>query len=388
VLYTFLSVTLVLCAELAWWVTFNIRASHRMTDAAITRLERDVRLADAVIVRLAQSEDAPPDLPAYVLGDMFPQLLWSAQSELEPGASLQPQPSAALQRLYPGFAVRVRAEAIAQVHQGHHAHRRMFVSEGGFFLAMLLLGATLIFRTLKREVGLMHQQSNFLAAVSHELKSPLASIRLYTETMQLREVPQQMRTKYLGIMRIDIDRLETLVGNLLAVARLDHGEQLARPQNIDVCRAVADIVSDMAEEMQARGTPVRTELWPQPLYAVLDAGILTTVLRNLLDNAAKYNQHNAPVLVRLTEHGAKLKLEVVDQGIGLEAKELKRIFQKFYRVGDEMVRQAEGSGLGLYLVHALWRQSGGQVWAFSPGVNLGTTVTLSLPKSAQTEKSV
>lgn len=388
VLYTFAGVTLVLCAELAWWVTFNIRASHRMTQAAVARLDRDVVLADAVIVRLSQVEGAQADVPQQVLGALFTDLYWVAGdlglARRGPVPHLAPSPSGQLRALYPGCSVQIRPEALAQVNLGHHTHRRMFVSEGGFFLAMVLLGAALIFRTLRREVGLMRQQSNFLAAVSHELKSPLASIRLYTETMQLREVPPEARTRYLGIMRADIDRLETLVGNLLAVARLDHGEHVARPQNVDVCRAVLSIVEDMGEEMAARGAPIVTKIGPKPLYAVVDTGILTTVMRNLLDNAAKYNQHNKTVQVVVFVDCQQLRITVTDQGIGLEAGELTRIFQKFYRVGDEMVRQTEGSGLGLYLVDALWRQSGGEVWATSQGIGQGTTLTLAIPEAAQT----
>jgi signal transduction histidine kinase len=244
---------------------------------------------------------------------------------------------------------------------------------------MVLVGVTLIFRTLRREVVVVRQQSNFLAAVSHELKSPLASIRLYTETLQLRDVDASTRQRYLGIMRADIDRLETLVGNLLAVARLDHGEYKGHPQHVDVTAEVRHVVDDMAEEMRARGAAVRVTGPDAALMAYVDPAILTTVMRNILDNAAKYNQHNAPVDISLQQEAETIVICVTDRGIGLESAELTRIFKKFYRVGDEMVRQTEGSGLGLYLVDALWRQSGGRVRALSDGVGRGTTFELRVP---------
>jgi signal transduction histidine kinase len=236
---------------------------------------------------------------------------------------------------------------------------------------------------LRREVGIVRQQSNFLAAVSHELKSPLASIRLYTETMQLRQPDAQTCQRYLGIMRVDIDRLETLVGNLLAVARLDQGGFEARPTRVDVAAEVGQIVADMQPDMQARGAALALEISERPVWAHIDPAVLDTVMRNLLDNAAKYNRHNAPVTVRLTAETHSLTIEVIDRGIGLAAEELARIFTKFYRVGDEMVRQTEGSGLGLYLVASLWQHSGGKVRASSPGQGQGATFALVLPRVAR-----
>ena len=376
VLWTFLSVVVVLCAQLAWWVTFTVRSSHQQTLAALEHLDRDVQLAEAVILRIAQAQGVGPNttMPEDVIQQFFPDLIWAAVA----GPALQAVPRQ-LTELYPDHQVMIRPEALARVQQGHHAHTRMFIGEGGFFLAMVLVGVTLIFRTLRREVSVMRQQSNFLAAVSHELKSPLASIRLYTETLQLRQVTNATRLRYLGIMRLDVDRLETLVGNLLAVARLDHGDYEARPRRLDMVKEVRTLVGEMAEEMQARGAPVTLHLPAACIMAVVDPAVLATVLRNVLDNAAKYNQHNRGVEVRMYQVAHTLVISIIDQGIGLSPVELSRIFKKFYRVGDELVRQTEGSGLGLYLVQALWRHSGGRVRALSPGPNLGTTVELTLP---------
>ena len=368
VLWVFTGVTLITCAELAWWITFNLRTSHAQQNASLQVLAREVHLASELIVRSARAQGASPTLPAEVLARNFPDLEWrSGETD-----------HAALAALYPGYGVYVRPRALADVLEEHDSHVRMFLSEGGFFLAMVLLGATLIFRTMRREVLLIRQQANFLAAVTHELKSPLASIRLYTETMQLREGTREARQRYLAAMRADIDRLEALVGNLLAVARLEAGQFVLHPIEVELGREVANLVRAAEEDMQARGAPLRLSPAAEALPVRVDPGALETVLRNLLDNAAKYNADSHGVEVRLGREGRLATVSVVDGGIGLPPGEADKIFQRFYRVGDEMVRQTEGSGLGLYLVQSLVEGSGGDVSAHSDGPGKGCTFKVRL----------
>jgi hypothetical protein len=231
---------------------------------------------------------------------------------------------------------------------------------------------------------LMRQQANFLSAVTHELKSPLASIRLFTETLELRDLPQEKRTRYLSNMRADVDRLEGLVRNILAVARLDSGRFVVHTEEGDLGRDVADVVTALGKDPSQRPLSVAVSVPDEPLQARYDLGVLKTVLRNLLDNAAKYGGADKSVRVAVARQGAWAAIEVTDQGIGLAAEECEKIFQKFYRVGDEMVRQTEGSGLGLYLARELVRQIGGTLNAESPGVGLGSTFRISLPLASKT----
>jgi signal transduction histidine kinase len=244
--------------------------------------------------------------------------------------------------------------------------------------------AVLILRSVRREMDLMRQQANFLSAVTHELKSPLASIRLFIETLELRELPPEKRSRYLSNMRADVDRLEGLVKNILAVARLDSGSFVVHVEPGDLGRDVADVVAALDKDPSQRRLSVALSVPDQPLQARYDLGVLKTVLRNLLDNAAKYGGADKPVRVVVARQGTWATIEVIDQGIGLAAEERDKIFQKFYRVGDEMVRQAEGSGLGLYLARELVRQVGGALTAESAGAGLGTTFRVTLPLDSET----
>jgi signal transduction histidine kinase len=259
----------------------------------------------------------------------------------------------------------------------------MFAAEGATFLCILVAGTALILRSVRREMELMRQQANFLSAVTHELKSPLASIRLFIETLELRDPPPEKRARFLANMRGDIDRLDGLVNNILAVARLDSGRFLVHVGRGDLGRDVAEVVQALGKDPSQRRLSVDLALPAAPLLARYDLGVLKTVLRNLLDNAAKYGGADQPVRVAVARQGQWAAIEVRDQGIGLAAEEREKIFQKFYRVGEEMVRQTEGTGLGLYLARELVRQVGGSITAESPGVGRGTTFRVTLPLSTE-----
>jgi signal transduction histidine kinase len=181
-------------------------------------------------------------------------------------------------------------------------------------------------------------------------------------------------------MRADVDRLEGLVSNVLAVARLDSGRFVVHVDEGDLVRDVADAVRSLREDLALQRLQLDLVLPDRAIEARYDLGVLRTVLRNLLDNAAKYGG-GEPVRLSVQLEPPWAVLEIADRGIGLAAEEQERIFDKFYRVGDEMVRQSEGSGLGLYLARELVRQSGGAIGAHSAGLGHGTTFRVSFPLS-------
>ena len=376
VLWLFAGVMALIVAELSWWITFHVRTSHEQAHERLLFYEIQEKLAADMIIMGTRGQTPSDAIAQTILTQHFPDLQWRAGDFA----------NAELAALYPHMGPYVREDVIATLEHRDAAHVRMFVSEGGFFMAMLLVGGALVLRTMRHDVRLIRQQANFLAAVTHELKSPLASIRLYTETMQLRDPPQATRTRYLSAMHADVERLESLVANLLAVARLEAGKFVMHPEVLDVVRETATIVKALEKELLDRFVPVEMHLPRQSLMVNFDALALQTVLRNLLDNAAKYSGGaNKPVQVRVFAEGGQAVVQVEDQGIGIAASEIGKIFRKFYRVGDEMVRQTEGSGLGLYLVEQLVTQSGGKVTAQSPGTGFGTVLRVSLPlnKSVQ-----
>jgi len=356
-------------ALLGWWVLFHLRASEQEIEATSQHLQADRQSAERALLALAQRQALGPDGPAEFIRLAYPQLDW--QPRVNPGPELLPG--------YPGFGVTVRPGRVERLQAQRRASVRMFAAEGTTFLCILVAGTALILRSVRREMELIRQQANFLSAVTHELKSPLASIRLFVETLEMRDPPPEKRARFLANMRGDLDRLEGLVNNILAVARLDSGRFVVHVDQGDLGRDVADVVAALGKDPSQRRLTVELALPDQAVRARYDLGVLKTILRNLLDNAAKYGGADQPVRVAVARQGGSACIEVCDQGIGLAAEEREKIFQKFYRVGEEMVRQTEGTGLGLYLVRELVRQLGGAVAAESPGVGRGTTFRITLP---------
>ena len=352
-------------ALLAWWVIFHLRYSAQEIRATAEHLQADRQSAERALAELTRHQ---AQNPAEFLRLAYPQLDW------QPGVS----PGQELVGGYPGYGVTIRPGRLEHLQAQRRASMRMFAAEGTTFLCILVAGTALILRSVRRGMELIRQQANFLSAVTHELKSPLASIRLFIETLELRDPTPEKRARYLANMRGDVDRLDGLVNNILAVARLDSGRFVVHADRADLGRDVADVVEALGKDASQRRLSVDLAVPAEPLHARYDLGVLKTVLRNLLDNAAKYGG-GQPVHVTVARQGDWAAIEVRDQGIGLAVEEREKIFEKFYRVGEEMVRQTEGTGLGLYLARELVRQLGGGITAESPGVGKGTTFRVTLP---------
>lgn len=230
---------------------------------------------------------------------------------------------------------------------------------------------------LARQIRLNQDQQNFLDAVTHELKSPLTSLKLHLETLQRRELDPERRAQFIATMLDDVARLDALIDHVLAAARTEAGES-APPEAIPLEAAVQQSVQRLLRRHQLPPHCIRLEGAPLEVWAPPAA--LELVLGNLLDNALKYAQGQPEVLVQWRRSGPTgVELSVVDRGLGIEPHQLKRLFRRFGRLGNEQTRSRPGTGLGLYLVAETVRQLGGQVRAASAGANMGSVFTLTLP---------
>jgi signal transduction histidine kinase len=254
--------------------------------------------------------------------------------------------------------------------------------EGGFFLVVLIGGMAVLTRAIRHDAELRRRQQNFLAAVSHEFKSPLASIQLAAETLVLRS--READSQRLGRRMLeDGERLLRMIDNLLDTTRLEEGRQKLAPQPTNVHAAATMAVAEVAERTRLRDIAVTLEI-PEDLTVNIDPAALATALRNLLDNAVKAciagNGH--VVAVRAARDGG-VTIVVSDDGLGFPPEEAVMIFEKFHRVGDELRRTMPGTGLGLYIVKRLVELSGGTIEAHSAGPGKGATVTIRWPEASQ-----
>jgi two-component system, OmpR family, sensor histidine kinase SenX3 len=275
-----------------------------------------------------------------------------------------------------------------------HWRQGVLLFVGVIFFAAIILGMILNTGFLVREIRLNEQHDSFINAVTHELKTPITSIRLYLETLQRRDVDEAQRQQFYKLMLDDTDRLRGTVEQVLKAGEVRYRRTAARnPVEVDFPGIVGECM-DLARS--------RHHLQPAALHwqdsarangdgkaagpAIKvhgDADELRTAISNILDNAIKYSGAEVNVSVAIeTPDDRRVVLRVRDRGVGIPAGELKRIFKRFYRVPRRAASHAKGTGLGLFIVRAIARAHGGKVFAESAGEAHGTTVTLELPRSA------
>jgi signal transduction histidine kinase len=273
----------------------------------------------------------------------------------------------------------VRPAALDALAAERSARINRFSWEGGFFIAVLLGGMAVLTRTIRHDAELRRRQQNFLAAVSHEFKSPLASIMLASETLVLRS--REPDTQRLGRRIVeDGERLLRMIDNLLDTTRLEEGRQTLTPSATELRAAAEAALGEIAERARLSGVAVTLDV-PAGLTLSIDSGALATILRNVLDNALKacVAGNGGSIIVRAERRDGGIELAVRDDGIGFPPEDAAMMFEKFYRLGDELRRTMPGTGLGLYIVKKLVELSGGTIAASSEGAGRGAVVTLRWP---------
>ena len=254
----------------------------------------------------------------------------------------------------------------------------MFLFESGFLFVLLAGSAFLVLRALRRERLLVQQQRNFLSAITHELRSPVASARLYVESLALGRVEPEKQARYLQHAGEDLQRLSATIDELLEGRQLLERGLAVHPEPLDLADAVRRGVERLAAPHAASGASFAVQA-PQPVAALADPVAVDRILDNLLSNGVKYGGSPARVEVGVRAHGRWAELSVRDHGPGLRGLDRARIFDPFVRGGDESVRSRPGVGLGLFIVRELARLHGGEVTAQDDLPGGGACFTVRLP---------
>ena len=258
----------------------------------------------------------------------------------------------------------------------------LILTEGLLLLISILVGVYVIFLYWKKQSALVREQRHFISQVTHELKSPLASLQLHLETIRRHQPPPEKLAAFLETMLSDTTRLNGLIDNLLSASRVEQKHWRLDLQTIDFSAFVEKYFRTRQFNLPKAGK-LSMEINPG-IHAAVDREAMETVLRNLLENAVLYSDKSPRINVSLGTEGNNCCLAITDQGRGIELNEQKKIFKMFYRIRrkDENIR---GTGLGLFIVHATVRRHHGQVKVESIGKDQGTTFKIYLPLVQQSE---
>jgi signal transduction histidine kinase len=344
----------------------------------------------------------------YLKTKFFPQALNMVLPSQEPGESSRPQtaimvrsmkdstPLAAsmcwdggvaevernFESVFPGLILGIKLPGTSIASISNKFLRTNFLILGA--LSLLMAGGMfLTYRNVTRELALAKLKSDFVSNVSHELRTPLALIRLYAETLELGRIASPGKQhEYHEIIRKESERLSSLINNILDFSRIEAGKKEYNFRETDVADLVRSTLESYRFEIEQNGFQFEQKIDDNLPQLRVDREAIARSLLNLVNNAVKYSSTEKYLGVRLYRNNGTLNLEVVDHGIGIPANEQPKIFEKFYRVGDPLVHNTKGSGLGLSLVRHIVQAHDGEVWVESmPGKGSKFIITLPVQDS-------
>ncbi len=292
-------------------------------------------------------------------------------------------PAVALPAPFDGWLVRPAGEHWQGLLDVYRRRIAMVVSEGGFFAIVILVVLTLLWKSFRREVELERQHQGFLSAITHELKSPLAGVRLSLETVLRGRADSDTSRRFLTNALTDTERLQGLVEKVLEVTRYSRGHASLRPRAVDLGVVVADAVAAFGPRAAAAEARIETDL-ATDLVVEADPEALAIAVSNLLENAVKYGGRPPRIGIRLTEEGGQAVLDVQDNGPGIPESDREHVFRRFWRAGNELTRTTHGTGLGLHLVHQIVTAHRGSV-AVHSSEDHGSAFRITLPNAGPAE---
>ncbi|MBN8688255.1 MAG: two-component sensor histidine kinase [Chitinophagales bacterium] len=233
-----------------------------------------------------------------------------------------------------------------------------YVAEGITFLILIAFGAIFVYRSIRKQFTLQQQQQNFMMAVTHELKTPIAVARLNLETLQKYTLDPEKQKKLIRNTLDETNRLNLLTNNILVSSQLDADRYNSAREELDLSALLLDCIRDFRKRFPDRLFEATVE---EDVDISGDALLLQMLINNLLENANKYSPKESPIRAVLNKAPGQVRLQIIDEGPGIADEEKTKIFSKFYRIGNESTRKTQGTGLGLYLCRKIARGHNGDI---------------------------
>ncbi len=267
--------------------------------------------------------------------------------------------------------------ALDAVRDAHDRNAKQYIGEGFTFLVITILGAVFVYVVVRRQIRYHLQQKNFMMAVTHELKTPIAVTKLSLETLRRHKLDEERQSKILGDAINETERLDALCNNILLSSQLESGGYQLTKQEFDCTAMISSAVSAFQKRYQARSFSVQV---PGAVLLNGEEFLIRLVLNNLIENAVKYTTPEMPISISLEELDHQAVIKVADLGAGIPDAEKQKVFEKFYRVGDESKRKTKGTGLGLYLSTKIVKDHKGSI-SIENNHPVGTVFKVTLPKN-------
>ena len=238
------------------------------------------------------------------------------------------------------------AEQYLKINSDSKRNTNKYIAEGVTFLILILIGAFFVFRSVRKQFMMQYQQQNFMMAITHELKTPISVAKLNLETLQKYQLDAEKQKKLIRGTLQETSRLDTLINNILVSSQLEGGGYVFSKEELDFSSLFKDCIREAKSRYSDR--VFLEEIEPE-IEIAGDPLLLQLMISNLIENAIKYSPKEKPITCKLTKSGRDVILNIIDEGIGIADAEKTKIFEKFYRTGNESTRKTQGTGLGLYL---------------------------------------
>jgi signal transduction histidine kinase len=251
--------------------------------------------------------------------------------------------------------------------------------QGALLLTLILIGATVIFIFWNKQHRLNKMQRAFVSNVTHELKSPVASIQLALETFALRDMSEERKREYIAMMLDDTERLNILIDRILGAARIEKMRGKYHLEPVSILHFLEEALAEDRHLYEKEGRNIVLDKG-RDVHVAMDRTAMRVVLDNLIENAARYSPPNSKIRIRVHRDLRSCRLDVIDSGNGIPGKDLKNVFKMFWRGSEEQTAHMRGTGLGLYIVRNIVKDHHGKIWVSSPGIGRGATFSVRLPR--------
>jgi K+-sensing histidine kinase KdpD len=268
-------------------------------------------------------------------------------------------------------------EEIQSINERQKRKTSQYIGEGAVFFLVIMAGAFFIFRAVRRQLRAGQQQQHFMMAITHELKTPIAVTKLNLETLQKRKLDEAQQQKLIQNTIQEANRLNALCNNILLVSQMEDNAYPITKEEINASELIKGCVQDFISRFPQRNYVTEIQ---NGLFINGDSLLLQLAVNNLIENATKYSGKEKPVTISLENKNGKIVFSVKDEGNGIPKEDQKKIFEKFYRIGNKATREAKGTGLGLYLTKKIVQQHKASIFV-TGNMPVGSIFTVEFNKS-------